>query len=227
MTARHRKVKRRSYTSTVRTEAARQTRQRIVDAARELFIARGYAGLTMQAIADRSKVALDTVYATAGRKPELIKLLVETAISNTDQPVPAEQRDYVQKIRTASTAREKLALYARAVVKIQSRLAPLVRALEAAAAARPELGAIWREISERRARNMKLFAADLVATGEVRADLSLDRVADILWATNGPELYTLLLEQRGWPSAELETWLADAWERLLLAISRRDPSAPA
>jgi len=216
MTARRRKVKRRSYASTVRTEAARQTRQRIVDAARQLFITRGYAGLTMQAIADRSKVALDTVYATVGTKPELVKLLVETAISNTDQAVPAEQRDYVRQIRAASTGREKLALYARAIVKIQGRVAPLVRALEAAAAAKPELGTIWREISERRARNMKLFAADLVATGEVRADLTLDRVADIIWATNGPEIYTLLLEQRGWPSTELETWLADSWARLLL-----------
>ena len=54
------------------------------------------------------------------------------------------------------------------------------------------------------------------ATGETRTDLTLDRVADIIWATNGPELYVLLVEQRRWPSAELEAWLADAWARLLL-----------
>ncbi len=60
------------------------------------------------------------------------------------------------------------------------------------------------------------LAAELIATGDVRAGLSADRVADVIWATNGPELYTLLVDQRGWPPAELAAWLADAWVRLLL-----------
>ena len=141
---------------------------------------------------------------------------METAISNTDQAVPAEQRAYVQRIQAATTAREKLAIYAVAVVDIQSRLAPIVRAVEAAAAAEPELAAIWLEISERRARNMRLFAADLVRTGEVRPDLDPGRVADVIWATNGPEMYMLLVKRRGWTEAELSAWLADAWARLLL-----------
>lgn len=216
MASKRKRVKRRTYDSTNRTEAARQTRQRIVEEARRLFITHGYTGLTMQEIADRSEVALDTVYAAVGRKPQLVKLLVETAISNTDREVPADQRAYVQRIQAATTARAKLAHYAAAVVDIQGRLAPTVRALEAAAVAEPELGAIWREISERRARNMRLFAAELIKTGEVREDLAADRVADVIWATNGPELYSLLVLQRGWSPAELVSWLADAWVRLLL-----------
>lgn len=216
MTARRKPVKRRPYVSPQRSEAARETRSRILEAARDLFLSRGYAGLTMQAVADRASVALDTVYAAVGRKPELVRLIVETAISNTDQAVPAEQREYVLRIRTAASARKKLDIYAAAVVDIQSRLAPVVRTLSAAAVVEPELDKIWREISERRARNMKLFATDLIATGEVRAGLGVERVADILWATNGPELYTLLVVERGWAARELERWLADAWARLLL-----------
>lgn len=216
MTARRKPVKRRPYVSPQRSEAARETRSRILEAARDLFLSRGYAGLTMQAVADRASVALDTVYAAVGRKPELVRLIVETAISNTDQAVPAEQREYVLRIRTAASARKKLDIYAAAVVDIQSRLAPVVRTLSSAAVTEPELDKIWREISERRARNMKLFATDLIATGEVRAGLGVERVADILWATNGPELYTLLVVERGWAARELERWLADAWARLLL-----------
>jgi len=216
LVAKRRIVKRRSYDSTRRTEAASKTRQRILDVARELFISNGYAGFTMQEIAVRSRVALDTVYAAVGRKPQVVTLLVETAISNRDQAVPAEQRAYVREVKAAVTARDKLAIYAAAVVDIQSRLAPIVRALEAAATAEPALRTIWHEISERRASNMKLFAADLLKTGELRADLTIDRVADVIWAMNGPELYTLLVTQRGWSTAELEAWLADAWVRLLL-----------
>lgn len=217
MAPKRKTVKRRRYDSTLRTEAAHRTRQRIVDVARELFIANGYAGFTMQEIAVRAEVALDTVYAAVGRKPQLVRLLVETAISNTHQAVPAEQRAYVQRIQAAATARDKLAIYAAAVVDIQGRLAPIVRALEAAAAAEPELGVIWHEISERRARNMKMFAAELMKAGGLRDGLTVDRVADVIWAMNGPELYTLLVSQRGWSAGDLEAWLADAWARLLLA----------
>lgn len=183
-----------------------------------------YMLATMQAVADSAGVALDTVYATAGRKPELIRLLVETAISNTDRAVPAAQREYVQQIRQSRSARDKLATYARAIAGIQGRLAPVLRALEAAGAAHPDLGAIWRGIAERRARNMRRFAAELVRTGEVRPGLDVRSVADVVWATNGPELFTLLVERRGWSIARFEGWLADAWCRLLLGPGRRGRS---
>jgi AcrR family transcriptional regulator len=216
MAAKRKTVKRRRYVSTIRTDAANRTRQRILEAAHELFIASGYAGFTMHEIAVRSRVALDTVYAVVGRKPQLVRLLIETAISDTQQAVPPEQRAYVQRIQAAATAREKLAIYAAAVVDIQGRLAPIVGALEAAAAAEPELVTIWHEISERRARNMKVFAADLIETGGLRPELTRTRVGDVIWAMNGPELYTLLVTQRGWSADELQAWLADSWARLLL-----------
>jgi AcrR family transcriptional regulator len=60
----------------------------ILDAARVLFTERGYAATAMTAIADRAGVALDTVYASVGRKPQLARLLIETAISGTDQVIP-------------------------------------------------------------------------------------------------------------------------------------------
>lgn len=210
-------VKRRRYHSPKRVEAAADTRRAILSAAHQLFVERGYDAMTMQAIADRAGVALDTVYEVVGRKPQLARLLVESAISNSDQPVPADARDYVRRIQGLSRARDKLTLYAAAVVDIHRRLAPLVRALHVAAPRHPELGAMWREISERRARNMRLFAADLRSTGELRHGLGVDRVADVLWALAAPDMYLLFVEERGWLPEDVEAWLADSWSRLLLA----------
>lgn len=167
----------------------------------------------MQAIADAAGVALDTVYAAVGKKPVLARLLVETAISNRDRAVPAEERDYVQRIRATTGAGEKLVIYAQAVTEIHARLAPIVRSLKAA----PELAELWREIAERRAHNMRDLARDLIATGELRVDLSVERVADIVWAMNAPEFYTLLVNERGWSPRDFGAWLADSWRRLLLA----------
>jgi AcrR family transcriptional regulator len=212
--------RRRSYDASRRKEAADQTRRGIVAAARALFLARGYAATTMAAIAESAGVALDTVYASVGPKPALFRHLVETAISGLDQPVAAEERDYVRQVRAEPNARQKLVLYARAHRLIQERLAPLFAVLREAAPTHPELAALWEEISQRRAANMRLFAADLATTGSLRGDLSLEEAADVIWATNSPEFYLLLTRERGWDPERVERWLADSWVRLLLEGGR-------
>src|SRR5215475_10904619 len=90
---------RKPYHSPRRAEQAVATRRAVLDAARELFIEQGYAVTTVADIARRARVAVDTVYATVGRKPALLREVLETAISGSDQAVPAGQRDYVARVR--------------------------------------------------------------------------------------------------------------------------------
>jgi AcrR family transcriptional regulator len=207
-------VKRR-YDTSKRRQAAARTRQLILDAALELFTGQGYAATPMTAIAERAGVALDTVYASVGRKPELARLLIETAISGGSQAIPAEERDYVQAIRAAADAETKIAIYAAAMRGIAGRLAPVLSIIQQAAPAEPELAALWRQIADRRAANMRLFAADLAEVASLRVDPG--DAADIIWATNAPELYQLLVTQRGWSPERYEQFLAETWRRLLLA----------
>lgn len=212
---------RKPYDSPRRAEQAIATRRAVLDAARELFIEHGYAATTVADIARRARVAVDTVYAAVGRKPALLREVLETAISGSDQAVPAEQRDYVARVRAAKSAQEKIETYVAALVEIQPRLAPVYLALRDAAATDPDSAATWREISERRARNMRAFAADLRATGELRTDLSDDDIADIVWSMNGPEYWTLLVSDRGWSPGQFGNHLTDAWQRLFLARAPR------
>jgi len=208
------RVKRR-YDATRRRQAAARTRAAILDAARQLFAERGYAATPMTAIADRAGVALDTIYASVGRKPELARLLIETAISGTDQAIPAEQRDYVRAIQVAPDADTKIAIYAAAVAAIAPRLALVLAIIQQAARDEPELARLWDQIAERRAANMRRFVADLAAVHPLRLDL--DQAADVVWATNATELYQLLVGQRGWSPQRYERFLTDTWQRLLLA----------
>src|ERR1700712_274425 len=163
---------RRGYHPPRRAQQAAGTRREVLSAARELFVAHGYSATTIADIADRARVSLDTIYATVGRKPALLRELVETAISGTDQAVPAEQRDYVLRMRAATTAREAISIYAHAITAIQERLAPVFLALRDAASTDQDCASLWAEISERRARNMLGLAAGLRATGDLRKDLS-------------------------------------------------------
>src|SRR5579872_1547630 len=162
----------RRYDSSRRAAAAQRTRRAILEAASRLFIERGYLSTTIADVAAQAGVAVDTIYAVVGRKPILFRLLIETAISGTEAPIVAEQRDYVTAIRAEPDAGHKLALYAQAMRVIHARLAPLLRVLQAAAPTDPELATVWREIAERRARNMRTLAAELDATGSLRQDMS-------------------------------------------------------
>ena len=211
-----RKRVKRKYNSTSRSEAAKATRALIINSARAIFLEKGYAATTMPAIAMAAGTALDTVYATVGKKPALFRLLVEMAISGKDRAVPAEERDYLRAIRAETDAARKLRLYAAALGRIQPRLAPLIRVLQGAASLDLELEALWQTISQRRADNMRLLAKDLAATGRLRSDLSESKAADIIWTMNSPEFYQLLVEQRSWSLEEYERWLGDAWIQLLL-----------
>lgn len=209
-------VKGRDYRSPLREEQARQTRLSILRSARRLFTAQGYAATTVAQIAAEAGVALDTVYAAVGAKPVLFRLLLETAISGTDEAVPAEERDYVRRVKAAVHARQKIETYAAAVRAISERMAPLHLVLRDAAAQAPELAAVRDEISQRRAQNMRLLAQDLIATGDVRPDLTVSEIADVIWTMNSAEFYSLLVRERGWPPARFERWLADTWSRLFL-----------
>jgi AcrR family transcriptional regulator len=210
-------VKPRRYRSSLREEQARRTRQAILSAARQVFAEHGYAATTIAQIAATAGVAVDTVYASVGTKPVLMRLLIETAISGIDQAVPAEQRDYVQQVKAAVTAQDKIRIYAAAVTDINRRMAPLHLMLRGAAATAPELAEMRDEISARRAANMRLFAGDLASTGELRPDLDVDEIADVVWSMNSAEYFTLLVRQRGWDPDKFAAWLAEAWCRLFLA----------
>jgi len=119
----------RRYHSPRRAQQAAATRSAILASARELFVSQGYAATTVSDIARRAQVAVDTVYATIGRKPAVLRQVLETALSGTDEVVPADQRDYVARVRAAPTARAKITEYVTGLVAIQARLAPVFLAL--------------------------------------------------------------------------------------------------
>ena len=207
---------RRRYHSPRRAEQAAATRAAVLSAARELFVSNGYTATTVADIAGRARVSPDTIYATVGRKPALLRELVESAISGTAQAVPAQQRDYVLRIGAADTALAKITIYAEAITAIQQRMAPVFLALRDAAATDGDCASLWSEIATRRATNMRAFAADLRSTGELRDDVSDDQVADVIWSMNAAEYWDLLVGQRGWSPDQFRDWLTDAWTRLLL-----------
>jgi AcrR family transcriptional regulator len=207
----------RRYDATGRRAAAEVTRQRILGAARELFLARGYAATTMAAIAEAAGVSVETIYLSVGPKAALVRYLVEMALSGTDRPVPALERAGVREIMSEPDAGRKVRLFARLVRQLQERLAPIWAVVVEAASTDAELAALIAELNQRHVGTMRLFVEHLAATGGLRAEVPPDLAADIIWAMNSPAFYRLLVIDRGWSGDTLERFLADAWHLLLTA----------
>jgi AcrR family transcriptional regulator len=210
------KVKANPYDAELRRRRSAETKQRIVDAARELILDHGYRATTMTQIAARARVNVDTIYELTGRKALLLRELIEQAISGVDHAVVAEERSHIIAMRKSTDPVEKLRIYARAMRQTQARLAPLFLALRDASSTDLEALAVWQGISDRRARNMRKFVRDLRDAGGLRSDLSENRAADVVWAINSPELFDLFVNERGWSLSSYEGWLLDTLCRLLI-----------
>lgn len=206
----------RRYDGSGRRMAARATRRRILDSAHRLFLERGYAATTVAAIAESAGVSIETIYLSVGSKAALVRYLIETALSGAEEPVPPQEREGVEEIRAEPSPRRKVQLFARLVRPMLERLAPIWTVVMEAAPSDPELDSLVQELRERHVGSMRLVVEHLAAAGGLRPDLSPNIAADVLWATNSPEFFHLLVVGRGWSGDALESWLADAWQRLLL-----------
>jgi AcrR family transcriptional regulator len=208
-------VNKRKYDASRRRAAAELTRAAVLRAARELFTARGYAGTSVAEIALAAGVSVDTLYETVGRKPQLLLAVHDMELAGADAPVEAEQRDYVQRIRAARTAAAKITAYTDALARLLPKTVPLLDSLRAAGEKDPACREVYEAVRERRAANMRLFAADLRSTGELRDDLDDDTIAGLVWSMNAPE-YFLLITSRGWTPGRYAAMVRDVWIRTLL-----------
>lgn len=206
----------RRYCAPRRAAQAAATRHAVLVAARRLFDRHGYSATTITEIAEVAGVAVDTVYATVGRKPVLLRELVQTALSDTSSAVPTWQREIKWNIRSAIRAEEKIVLYANAIASIHQRLGSVFLVLRDAAATDSSCARLRDELGQRRRASMREFVADLRGTGQVRDDLTDAEVADILWSMNAAEYWALLVGERSWTIERFQSYLADAWMRLLL-----------
>ena len=205
----------RRYHAPGRAARAARTRSAVLAAARDLFTSNGYAATTVVQIARRAGVAVDTVYAAVGRKPMLIRELLDSAVPSADSDVHGLSTE-----PSGATAEEQIDRYAGIIAETVPVTAPVHKALREAAAVDPECARLTEEIAQRRSVEVRGFAAQLQATGQVRPELSEADVADVVWSMNAAD-YFLLLSERSWTPARFRAFLADAWRRLLLRPAPR------
>ncbi len=212
-------VKRR-YDATRRREQAAENRRRITAAAAELFAARGYAGTSLSEIAAAAGVAVQTVYAAFGAKVNLLKNAIDVSLAGDDAPVPMAGRDEVRQMIAEPDPYRVLAMYAAHVGTVSVRAGGVLLAAWAAAPGDPAVAALVADLDAQRLRGMTDAAAGIAAkaraTGCLADGITEEDIRDTLWAFNSPQLYGLLLRDRGWSPQRYTSWLARAWTKILL-----------
>jgi len=200
----------RRYASEVRDEQAQRTRRAIVAAASELFLARGYAATTIDAIAAAARVSRRTVFNSVGGKVVLLKLAMEWAIVGDDEPVPLADRPAIKAIQAESDPRKALALWAQTVVGVASRVAPVSAVLTAAADTDPAAAQLFSEMARNRMFGATEFVRYLASLEGLAAGVSEQQAADLCWSLMDGHLYRLLVTQRGWTTVSFTQWLTDS-----------------
>lgn len=210
-----------------RAERARQTRRRMIDAARDLFVEQGYAATTMDQIASSAGVAVQTVYYTFKTKGQLVIEALEQAAAGDDDPVPASERPWMREMFAASSSQRVLALAVEHGAGVYERVAALWPAINAAAAADPAVAQYWSGVVAARRNGQRTIGLRVAELGGLRAGLDAERAADLTAVLVGPDVYTGLVRDAGWSVVDYRAWLFTTLVRQLLSADSIDPEAVA
>ena len=189
----------------------------MVDAARSLFLERGYGATTMEAISERADVPSATVYRLFSSKHGILKALLDVSIVGDHENVSMADRPQVRSLLDDREPREQLAGFVGVAARVNTRVAPLYRILVSAAGTDPDAGALLDELTQQRQQGQRVIARSLARAGALRPGVRERDAADLIHALMSPEMYRLLVLDRGWKTDRYERWVAGTLAEQLLS----------
>jgi AcrR family transcriptional regulator len=199
----------RSYNSPRRQEQAAATRGAILEAAQKLFERQGYAATTMEAIAAAAGVALKTVYVAFVTKSGLLRGLWDLLLKGDQDSAAVAERPWYREVIEEHDPERQLRLNARNSRVVKLRIAGVLQVIRDAASVDPDIAALWTLIQSDFYDNQRVIVKALHKNKALRPGLDITRATDILWTLNHPDLWLLLVGQRGWTPARFEQWFGD------------------
>lgn len=187
----------------------RRTRGAVVEAARTLFLQRGYAATTIEAISDSSDTPQATVYRLFSSKLGILKAVLDISIAGDDQAVAMLDRPQVRALLSDQDPKKQLTGFVAMLRDLMGRTAPVHRILADAARSDPEAGYLLAEVAQQRHEGQQRVARSLARSGAFKSGLRERDAADIVHALASPEVYGLLVLDRGWSPERYETWLTE------------------
>lgn len=206
----------RGYRSPRRETQARQTRARIIAAAARRFLARGYAGTTMRAVALDAGVALPTVELAFRTKARLLKEVIDVATAGDDEQVAMLDRQWAARAASIAGPADFIAAFARVLAGSAERAAGLAAAALEAARADEDIAAVAAQLMAQREVMAAWLVDGIMHRSALREGTGRGDAVDAVWALMDPVIFCRLTGDRHWTTARFERWFADSVTRLLL-----------
>ena len=204
------RVKSRPYNSPRRREQAAATRAVILEAAQRLFERDGYAATTVAAVAAEADVAVKTVYLAFETKSGLLRALWNKLLRGDDANAPVAVQEWYREAVEEPDPKRQLLLNARNSRAAKTRIGGVLDVIRTAATADPDIDKLWTRIQTEFHANQRVIVESLDDKKALKPGLGLDRATDILWTLNHPDVWQLLVRERGWTAEEYEQWFGRA-----------------
>jgi AcrR family transcriptional regulator len=201
----------RRYHSPLRAEQSDQTRQRILSAARELFLARGYAGTKVQDVAEAAGVSPDTIYVSLGGKKGLLEGVWAQAATVPPDAEGRARSERVASIASDQDPHERLRQLVALSCETLTRVSPVHAVLRAAADGHPFAADLQAKMLDSRLATQSQNLRAVLHDATLRPGVTHQEAAEHYSALLSPELFHLLTVTRGWPVERFQRWV---WETL-------------
>jgi AcrR family transcriptional regulator len=211
----------RPYDSPRRREQAAATRRDILLAAQRRFEQQGYAPTTMAAIAADAGVALKTVYTAFESKSGVLRALWHLLLRGDEADVPVMDRAWYREVLDEPDPERQLALNARNALAVKRRIAGVLDVVRHAAQLDADSAGLWSRIQSDFYDNQRAIVQSLADKDALLPGLDVAAASDLLWTLNHPDVWQLLVGQRGWTPERWEAWFAETSRAQLLRPARR------
>jgi TetR/AcrR family transcriptional regulator of autoinduction and epiphytic fitness len=210
----------RGYRSPRRETQARQTRARIIAAAGRRFLAHGYSGTTMRAVALDAGVALPTVELAFRTKARLLKAVIDVAIAGDDEHAAMLERGWATRAQSIAEPADFVAAFTRVLTDSAERAAGLAAAALEAARADEDIAAVAAQLMSQRQVMAAWLVDGIMLRSALRDGTSRADAVDTVWTLMDPVIFRRLTEDRHWPPSRFERWFGDSVTRLLLTTAQ-------
>ena len=208
---------RRAYRSPRREEQAVQTRTAVIDAAHRLFVANGYPATSIQNIATEARVSEQTVYRLFGDKASLVKSVVVAAVAGPEEDMVAARAELLDRIAQAASPRNRLRLVVDWIrIGYERGLADLEHVVLSAAPSDERVEALAAFMAEQRYEDARILVRAVVGDVELPAGIGIDDMTDYVYAVESSPVYHMLVNERGWTTAQYVRWFERLVTRMFL-----------
>ena len=201
----------RSYRQKARAESAAETRQRIIEVARDQLARAPLQNVGLPEIAEGAGVARSTIYTVFGSREGLMVAVAEDLLDRGGFARIGEALRNPDVVRGFEQSIE-------VAMDLYSRERPVGQALLSLAAVDRDASSAAARLNLGRREGMRRLAERMSAQSVLRDDVTVDEAADVLWVITSFETFDQLYTGRNLP--------ADTVGKRLIAMAKRTLCRP-